>query len=260
MQCQYCGAVQPVPDLEARQRALFERQRAEAHAQQRALEAAHRAEEARRAARREREEHAERKSSVRWGRLTMIFSMLLAPAIISVTMFDLPARLGFGGDGSDRIAIVAAQLTERGCQVVAPQASLYASSTVIKLVKLPRGSCLRVLAAGGPGHDSLKLRIFDLDGKEVAKSDDSSDPQAKFCPPAAGTLRYEVVPGLLDKGRLTHLALACPSAPPPPPAAAAAGAGDGSGEGSGSGEAAERDGSAGSDDKPARKRRRSRDR
>jgi hypothetical protein len=213
MQCHYCGAIQGVPDLAARERALAERQRAEAHARHVEQEARHREQEAQRQARREAEERQERRSGVRWGRVTTIFSMLLAPAIIGVTVFDLPARLGFGPDGKDRLAIVATQLAERGCTPLAPVAAQYTSTTITGLVK-PEGRCLRVVAAGGPDQDSLKVRIFDLDGEEVAASKESSDPQAEHCPPTSGSLRYEVVPGMMDKGRLSHLAVACP----PPPA------------------------------------------
>jgi hypothetical protein len=213
MQCQYCGAVQAVPDLAARERALWERQRAQAEAHQRQLDAQHRAEEAKRRAQREREERAERKSSVRWGRLMTIFSMLLAPAIVSVTVFDLPARLGFGEDGGERLGVITQQLAARGCQVIAPQVATYTKSTETRLVQVEAGQCLRVMAAGGGDHDSLTLKVFDLDGKEVAKSVESRDPQVKHCAKAAGSLRYEVVPGLLDKGRLSHVALACPAEP-----------------------------------------------
>lgn len=214
MQCQYCGAVQGVPDLAARERALWERQRHEAAQQQRQYEAQHRAEEARRQAIRDREERAERKSSVRWGRLTMIFSMLLAPAIISVTVFDLPARLGFGDDGSERLGVIVQQFASRGCKMIAPQVSTYTKSTETRLVQVEAGSCLRVMAAGGGDHDSLTLKVFDLDGRAVAKSVESRDPQVKHCATGAASLRYEVVPGVLDKGRLSHVALACPTEPP----------------------------------------------
>jgi hypothetical protein len=248
MQCQYCGAVQGVPDAAARERALWERQRAEAEAQQRQLDAQHRAEEARRAARRDREERAERKRSVRWGLVTTLLSVLVAPAIISVTVFDLPARLGFGADGSDRLGLIATQLTERGCQVVAPVAATYTSSAETRLVKAEAGTCLRIVAAGGSGHDSLKLRVFDLDGKEVAVSPESRDPQLEYCPKAAGSLRYEVVPGMLDKGRLSHMVLACEDAK-----ASATGTAKGAAEGAAP-DATEDAGSASEPAKPRPKR------
>ncbi len=212
MQCHYCGAVQAVPDLEARQRALAERQRAEAHARQLEHEAHYRQQEAHREAHRDAEERKERRRGVRWGYVTTLFSVLLAPVIISITMFDLPARLGIGGDGADRLALVATQLAERGCTVLTPPSSLYTDGTVTRLVKPEGDRCVRVLAAGGPRQDSLKVRLFDLDGREVAVSPQSSDPQLEHCPPAPGSLRYEIVPGLLDKGQLTHMALSCPSA------------------------------------------------
>jgi hypothetical protein len=213
MQCQYCGAVQAVPDQAARERALWERKRHEAYMYQAEQEAWHREQEAMREAHREHEDRKERKSGIRWGRVTTIFSMLLAPAIISVTVFDLPARLGFGGDGSDRLNLVVQQLESRGCKAVAKPASLYTKSAVTTLAPLESG-CLRVIAAGGPDQDSLKVKIFDLDGKEVAVSPESSDPQLEHCPKqAGGSLRYEVLPGMMDKGRLTHVALACPAKP-----------------------------------------------
>lgn len=208
MQCAYCGAVQAVPDLQARERALIERQRHEQLAYQLEQEAHFREQEAMREAYREAEERKQQRSGVRWGRVTTLFSMLLAPVIISITVFDLPARLGFGEDGSDRAALIATQLGEGGCKPLVPSTSTYTKSTVTRLVKLESG-CLRVLAAGGPDHDDLTIRIFDVEGKEVAKSTASRDPQLKVCTP--GSLRYEVVPGMMDKGRLTHLALACPA-------------------------------------------------
>ena len=227
MQCAYCGAVQAVPDLQARERALIERQRQEQVAYQLEQEAYHRHEEAMREAAREAEDRKERKRGVRWGMVTTVFSMLLAPVIISVTIFDLPARLGFGEDGSDRIALIATQLGEGGCKELVPSTSAYTKSTVTRLVKL-EGGCLRVLAAGGPDHDDLTVRIFDVEGKEVAKSTASRDPQLKYCSSAPASLRYEVVSGMMDKGRLTHLALACPAAKAP--AAGEADGGDGAGE------------------------------
>jgi hypothetical protein len=212
MQCSYCGAVQAVPDLQARERALIERQRQELQAHQLEQEVHFRRDEATREAAREAEERQHRRSGIRWGRVTTLFSMLLAPVILSITIFDLPARLGLGEDGSDRLALIATQLGEGGCTPLVPSTSTYTKSTVTRLVKLDDG-CLRVLAAGGPDHDALTVRIFDAEGKEVAKSAASRDPQLTFCPSAAGSLRYEVVPGMLDKGRLTHLALGCPAAP-----------------------------------------------
>jgi hypothetical protein len=213
MQCAYCGAVQAVPDLQARERALIERQRQEQLAYQLEQEAYSRREEAMREAAREAEQRKERKRGVRWGMVTTLFSLLLAPVILSITIFDLPARLGLGEDGSDRLALIAEQLGEGGCTPLSPSTSTYTRSTVTRLVKLERG-CLRVLAAGGPDHDDLTVRLFDVEGKEVARSTASRDPQLKYCVSAPASLRYEVAPGMMDKGRLTHLALACPAAAP----------------------------------------------
>jgi hypothetical protein len=216
MQCSYCGAVQAVPDLAAREQALLQHRRAELEEQRHRDEQARLREASIREAQREALERKERRSSIRWGRVTMLFSMLLAPVIISITVFDLPARLGFGDAGADRLALVATQLRERGCSELAPPSSLYAAGTVSRLVTLADG-CLRVIAAGGPSHTGLTLRVFDLDGNELAKSQSSSDPQAEVCPAKSGSLRYEIVLGPAAKGRLTHQALRCP----PPPAAPA---------------------------------------
>lgn len=233
MQCQYCGAVQGVPDAAARERALWERQRHEAHMYQVEQQAWHREQQAMREAHREHEDRKERRAGIRWGRVTTIFSMLLAPAIISVTIFDLPARLGFGGDGSDRTKLIVQQLESRGCKVVVQPESLYTKSAVTTLAPLESG-CLRVLAAGGPDQDSLKIKIFNLDGKEIAVSPESRDPQLEHCPKdPAGSWRYEVIPGMMDKGRLTHVAVSCPPKAP----------------------AADEEKPAAADDKPAKKSR-----
>ena len=217
MKCQYCGAGQPVPDLLAREHALLQRKLVEQDQREREQNAVRDQQDRREAA-------VERKRSIRWGRVTGIFAMLLAPTIIAITVFDLPARLGFGGAGADRISIVAEQLKGRGCQVAVGASSLYATATVSKLLPAPQG-CLRVLAAGGPNQDSLTIRIFDRDGKQVAKSESSSDPQLEYCNAGEGMIRYEVVPGMLDKGRLTHMALTCPATPPAeaPPAGTSGG-------------------------------------
>lgn len=223
MKCQYCGAGQPVPDLLAREHALLQRKLVEQDHREREQNAVRDQQDRREAA-------VERKRSIRWGRVTGIFAMLLAPTIIAITVYDLPARLGFGDAGADRVSIVAEQLKGRGCQVAVGASSLYATGAVSKLLPSPKG-CLRVLAAGGPNQHSLTIRIFDRDGKEVAKSGSSADPQLEYCITGEGTVRYEVVPGMLDKGRLTHMALTCPAVTP----AEAVPTGTGSGSGSGSG-------------------------
>ena len=218
MKCSYCGAVVQVPDLAEREAAMLERRRLEVYERDLAMAAQHRREVAAREAERERHERKERRQSVRWGRVVTLLSMLLAPVIVSITVFDLPARLGFGDAGQDRLKIIAAQLTERGCQAVVPATSLYATGTVSQLIAAPPAGapgCLRVLAAGGPGHTSLTVRLFDLDSKLLTSSQGSSDPQAELCDAPAGSLRYEVVLGVAAKGRLTHMAMRCPPAAEP---------------------------------------------
>ncbi|HPH67636.1 MAG TPA: hypothetical protein PLF40_17890 [Kofleriaceae bacterium] len=204
MKCQYCGATQPVPDLLAREHALLQRKILEQEERERTTRALIDQQDRREAA-------VERKKSIRWGRITAIFTMLLAPTIIAITVYDLPARLGFGDAGADRVSIVAEQLKGRGCTVLSGSKSEYATGAVTKLLPGAKG-CVRVLAAGGPNQHSLTIRIFNGDGKEVGKSASSADPQLEYCTTTEGTLRYEVVPGMLDKGRLTHMALACPAA------------------------------------------------
>ncbi|MEZ4363251.1 MAG: hypothetical protein R3B48_23955 [Kofleriaceae bacterium] len=211
MKCSYCGAVLQVPDFAARQQAWLAQRREER--EQRVAEVAAHLQRERDAheRRREREDRKARRSEVRWGRVMTLLSMLAAPVIISITVFDLPARLGFGGAGADRVAIVATQLGERGCQPLGAPTSEYTSGTVSRLVRLEGEGCLRIVAAGGPGHSSLTLRVFDLDGKQVAKSPSTGDPQVEFCPKSQGSLRYEIVAGAAAKGRLTHVALRCPA-------------------------------------------------
>ena len=217
MQCAYCGAVQAVPDLAARERALHERE----HQQRLAVQQQREERRFEHQQRREEEDRKAHRSSMRWGRVATFVSMLAAPAILSVTVFDLPARLGFGEDGSDRLKLVSEQLTQPagGCTALAPVAALYTKSTVTRLVTAPSG-CLRIFAAGGPEHDALTLRIFDGQGKEVAKSPASRDPQLEYCPEAGQStqLRYEVVPGMMDKGRLSHVAFGCAAKPAATPA------------------------------------------
>lgn len=219
MKCGYCGAVLTVPDLAQREAAMLEQRRLALHERELEQAARERAQQAQRQAVREHHERKERRSSVRWGRVTTLLGMLLAPAIVSVTVFDLPARLGFGEAGADRLGQVAAQLAARGCTAVAAAESEYATGAVSRLVAAPAAgqpTCLRVLAAGGPGHRALRVRLFDLDGKELGTSGEQADPQLEECKRAAEAVRYEVVPGVAAKGRLTHQALRCP--PPREPA------------------------------------------
>ncbi len=223
MRCNHCGATQAVPDLEARRRLLLEQQRAQRLAAQARAEAER---EARREAKEELEHREEKKERrrARWGlRLTSLFAMLVAPVVIAVTVFDLPARLGFGASGAGRLAQVRDQLASTGCQPVGGIREQYATGSVSKLVPVTAGQCLRVLAAGGSGHSSLSLRLFDAAAKEVARAGNTTDPQLSYCATADGTLRYEIAVGPASKGRLSHLVLTCPppSAPTAKPAAPA---------------------------------------
>lgn len=214
MKCGYCGAVLTVPDLAQREAAMLEQRRLALHERELEQAAHERYQQAQRQAVREHHERKERRSSVRWGRVTTLLGMLLAPVIVSVTVFDLPARLGFGDAGADRLGQVAAQLAARGCIAVGAAESAYATGAVSRVVAAPtegQPPCLRVLAAGGPGHRSLRVRLFDLDGKELGSSGDQSDPQLEECARASAAVRYEVVPGVASKGRLTHQALRCPA-------------------------------------------------
>lgn len=210
MRCPYCGAAVAVGDAEARRRHLIEQQReARLLEQQRAAEAR----AARREAREDEDRRAERKQrrSGRWGaRLMTLIAVLAAPTIIAITVFDLPARLGFGDSGSDRLAQLSTQLRAGGCTTLAPIRSQYASAPVSRLVTVEPG-CLRVLAAGAGDHRALGLRLFDADGQEVAHTKaDSLDPQLTYCTARAATLRYEITVGPAGKGRLSHTVLRCP--------------------------------------------------
>jgi hypothetical protein len=204
MRCPYCATEQPVPDLEVRRRALADAKRAESEERRRADEREERDRE-----RRDREADRREHRRGQWStRLISLFAMLLAPAIISVTVFDLPARLGFGSSGAERIEQMIAQLGRAGCTVMVPQTSVYANGNVSKLITVEQ-DCVRVLAAGGDGHRSLSLRLFSETGKELAKSSDTTDPQLNYCPRAPGLLRYEIGISPASKGRLTHAVLSC---------------------------------------------------
>lgn len=210
MTCPYCHRNQAVPDLETRRRLLLEEQREARLAEQARAEEAR---EARREAREERERQEEQRAARkgRWGmRLITVCSVLAAPTIIAITVFDLPARLGFGASGSDRLGVMKTQLEGSGCTVLRGISSEYASSNVSRLVPV-QAQCIRVFAAGGDGHGSLSLRLFGPDGKEVAKSGDATtDPQLRYCAKAPATLRYEIRIGPASKGRLSSMVLACP--------------------------------------------------
>jgi len=198
MRCNYCGHEQPVPDLPQRRAAIAARERL-------ALE-------------KERDAHAnrqrdldrrEQRRSRRGTWMVSILSILVAPVIISVTIFDLPARLGFGSSGSKRLELIQAQLVSTGCTVLEPIDSEYADGNVSRLINVdPR--CIRVLAAGGGGHSELRLELYSADGKQVAKTEGTTDPQLAYCSKTTQVLRYEIVVGPASKGRLSHLVLQCP--------------------------------------------------
>ena len=222
MRCAYCGLEQPVPDLEARRRALVEAHREARVLEDRRAEAAHREGEA---AQRERKDAADardqaddRKATknhrLRSGLISLV-AMLVAPTIIAVTVFDLPARLGYGASGSDRLEVVQTQLLANGCTVLDKIDSEYATSNVSRLLPVDH-QCVRIFAAGGNGHGSLALRIFGADGKELAKAGDTTDPQLELCATSKETLRYEIDVGPAAKGRLSHLVLGCPAKPADP--------------------------------------------
>jgi len=99
MRCTYCGCEQPVPDLAERRAALAAREKAARDAEQRQRETEERAQKAVR----DKEERRERRRFRRGHFITTMFALLIAPAIISVTVFDLPARLGYGSSGADRL-------------------------------------------------------------------------------------------------------------------------------------------------------------
>jgi hypothetical protein len=217
VQCGYCGNQQPVANLLERQRLSLEKQR-----EQRLAQAAQ--DEAQRQLRSEQAQVVERKEQRReskrgrWGsRLLMLIPLLTAPTIIAITVFDLPARLGYGSSGSGRLETISQQLTQSGCTVLVPIESEYTKSNVSKLFPAAAG-CMRVFAAGGGDHSTLGLRLYGTDGKQLASADDTSDPQLSYCAPAAGTLRFEVRVGPASSGRLSHMVLSCPAEDPKVPA------------------------------------------
>ncbi len=210
LRCPYCGATQAVPDLEARRRLLLEHQREARLAEQARVAEAR---EQRREAREARERRADRREARRgrWGmRLVTLVAVLAAPTIIAVTVFDLPARLGFGASGADRLAQLQQQHAAAGCAALGAIHEQYATGSVSRLIAVEPG-CVRVLAAGGDGHRGLSLRLFDGAGAEVARAAGTTDPQLVHCVAAATTLRYEIGVGPASRGRLSHLALACPA-------------------------------------------------
>ncbi|MDX2089094.1 MAG: hypothetical protein SFX73_14650 [Kofleriaceae bacterium] len=212
--CTYCGREQQVPDLEARRRLLLEEQR---EARLRALQEQQHARELREEQREANERARERRRRpFTW--LAGLIPMLLAPAIIAVTVFDAPARLGFGASGSDRLEQYVTQMKATGCTIVKDVDAEYANSTVSKLVPVAANQCLRVMAAGGPGHSSLTLMLFNSEGRTVATAASSLDPRVDYCARAAETLRFELGIGPAAKGRLSTVVLACPANEPALPA------------------------------------------
>jgi hypothetical protein len=189
----------------ARRAAIAERER-----QARAAE-----DERRRAERDKREQRdrdadrREARRSRRWGALLTVIPILIAPTIISITVFDLPARLGYGSSGSDRLEQLKTQLATKGCTVLDPIDSEYASGNVSRLVHV-ENQCIRVLAAGGGGHSTLGLRLYTSEGKEVGASSETTDPQLQYCPRAPDMMRYEIIVSAASKGRLSHAVLSCP--------------------------------------------------
>jgi hypothetical protein len=206
-----------LPDARERLELLEQRRReAEEYERERIREA--------REMQREERSEKERRWNSRWTSVVGFLSFLIAPVIISITVFDLPARLGFGGSGAERLELYKTQLEGTGCKVMQPIKSVYTKAPLSELLPPEGRGCMHVLAAGGPGHSQLTLKLFDHNGREAAKSEASSDPRLVFCAPRDGMFRYEVGIGLLDKGRLSHMVLLCPEQPlpqalEPPPAA-----------------------------------------
>ncbi|MBA2540936.1 MAG: hypothetical protein H0V17_14950 [Deltaproteobacteria bacterium] len=220
IKCTYCGLEQPAPDAEQRREALFEEQREarlRAEAEQRAKEHASNQE----AALLEREAKTKEASSARRGRwmvgLFTLLSALVAPVIIAITVFDAPARLGFGASGKDRLEQIQTQLASVGCKIVHPIDSEYTSSAVSKLVGVGEGECIRAFAAGGDGHRRLAIKLFGPTGTELAHQAETADPQLQYCSATAQTLRFQIDVGAAAKGRLSHMVLQCPAPPPPKP-------------------------------------------
>jgi hypothetical protein len=217
--CSHCGLEQPAPDADARHRRALEAQREQRlrdEAEQRKKEHEWDKERARLE---DKAKRADRRSG-RVGRviggLAALIGLLIAPVVIAITVFDAPARLGYGAAGKDRLEQMQTQLASIGCKVVHPIEAEYASSAVSKLVGVGEGECLRVFAAGGPGHTRLGLKVFSPDNKELAHTRETADPQLQYCSAAAQTLRFQIDTGPAAKGRLSHMVLACPAPPAKP--------------------------------------------
>lgn len=206
--CEHCGLVQQVPDLPARRQMLLAEQR-----EQREREKDQREHE--RELRKEEREAEDRKAEQRakpfkW--VARLIPMLIAPVIIAITVFDAPARLGFGASGSDRLAQYVAQAKTQGCTVLRPIEAEYANSTVSKLISVGENQCIRAIAAGGPGHSELTLKLFASYSAAGVPSPTTLDPQLEYCATSADTMRLEVGIGPAAKGRLSTVVLACPGA------------------------------------------------
>jgi len=134
--------------------------------------------------------------------------------IIAVTVFDAPARLGFGASGKDRLAQMQTQLASIGCKVVHEIEAEYASSAVSELVGVGEGECIRVFAAGGTGHRTLAIKLFGPTGTQLAHQAITADPQLQYCSTTAQTVRFQI--DVTGKGRLSHMVMKCPAPPPKP--------------------------------------------
>ncbi len=230
--CQYCGLDQPVPDAEQRRNHLLAKEREAAHArflenreatrraeiEQRNAEIEQRKKEhewEKEQARQEKKERRRGDWSARLGTVITVIGALAAPVIVGITVFDLPARLGFGASGKDRLEQIQLQLASSGCSVVHAPDAEYASGPVSKLVDLKEGDCIRVFAAAGDASHRLALKVFNPMNAEVASQASTVDPQLLFCSSAAQKVRVQI--DSTGKGRLSHMVLNCPAPPPPKP-------------------------------------------
>jgi hypothetical protein len=207
MTCGYCGLAQPVPDLAERQRVLAERGRLALERDKLELE--------REQAREDKlDKRRERRNKWLFAPFTVI-PLLVGPAIIAVTVFDAPARLGCGATGGDRLEQIIAQLAKQGCTVLRPIESEYVKDPISKLVDVQDGQCIRVIAAGGSGHSTLSIALFaPWSVPPLVKMGDSREPQLAHCATTTDPLRYVITPGPAAKGQLSHAVLTCPPAKP----------------------------------------------
>lgn len=222
VRCPYCQHEQPIANVELRQQLKAEDTRARLAHEQRQQELEQRKKEHDwKKERAEREDKAKRSERRRarfggWiGGLGTLLVVLIGPAIVAVTVFDLPARLGYGASGSDRLEQMQTQLAGLGCKVAHPIEAEYVSSTVSELIGVSEGQCIRAFAAGGPDHHRLALKLFAADSTEVAHTAAGEDPQLQYCSATAQTLRLQIDVGS-SKGRLSHMVLTCPPPPPKP--------------------------------------------